>query len=314
MKNIDGRRGGILQKKALGCDGWRAFELGSLPDDALGCFVGCINSFVDEGEFPAQLGLNIMAMLKKPQGGFRCVAKTHMWYRLFAFVRRSVVKEWELGMMGDFDTAAPGQQALDAALRRSLFGEIASWLGDSFSCIFWGYEKFFDSIAPELLLKEAIALNFPLTDLCLVLQMHLSPRRLQAACALSVPIVPGRSIIAGCGYSVALTRLYLRRPIGALVDEHPRVEHGVYIDDIGQLAYGGLLSHRRDIVAAGVGMVHMSNRLKLKISTKSVVVSSDPGTARILVRKLCALGVKVAVAEQAKDLGYSSLLMSGGGW
>ena len=108
-------------KKALGCDGWRAFESGSLPDDVLGCFVGCVNSFVDEGEFPAQLGLNIMAMLKKPQGGFRCVAKTPMWYRLFAFVRRSVVKEWELGMMGEFDTAAPGQQALDAALRRSLF-------------------------------------------------------------------------------------------------------------------------------------------------------------------------------------------------
>ena len=70
-----------------------------------------------------------------------------------------------------------------------------------------------------------------------------------------------------------------------------------------ELAYGALLRQRHEIVAAGVGLVHMSNKLKLKISTKSVVVSSDPGTSRVLVRKLCALGVKVAVAEHTKDLG-----------
>ena len=128
---------------------------------------------------------------------------------------------------------------------------------------FWEYEKFSDSIAPELLLKEAIALQFPLADLCLVLQMHLSPRRLQAACAVSVPIVPGRSIMAGCGYSVALTRLYLRRPIGTLVGAHPRVQHGVYIDDIGQLAYGALLRQRRQIVATDVANLFFSTTTRL---------------------------------------------------
>ena len=56
------------ETKSLGCDGWRAHELASLPDHALQCFVGCLNGFVDAGCFPGKLGLNLMSMLPKPVG------------------------------------------------------------------------------------------------------------------------------------------------------------------------------------------------------------------------------------------------------
>ena len=94
-----------------------------------------------------------------------------------AFVRRARVKEWELVVLGSWDTAAPGQQALDAALRRSLFAEVASLLGQTHCAILWDYD-FFDTVDPSLLFDEAVKLIFPLPDLCMVLQLHLSERRI----------------------------------------------------------------------------------------------------------------------------------------
>ena len=83
------------ERKALGADGWRAHELGMLPDSALQRVVDIINQFVTQGQFPQQLGLNIMTLLPKPSGGYRTIAKTPMWHRLYAFARRKTIKAWE---------------------------------------------------------------------------------------------------------------------------------------------------------------------------------------------------------------------------
>ena len=79
-------------RKALGIDGWRPAELARLPDRCLGMFVRCINQYVIKGSYDEYLCVSIMALLAKPQGGFRCVAKTPMWYRLWRMARRPIIK------------------------------------------------------------------------------------------------------------------------------------------------------------------------------------------------------------------------------
>ena len=123
--------------KALGADGWRAYEFAMLPHECLKDVVWIINQFIHNGGFPEDLGLNLMAMLPKPQGGSRCVAKTPMWYRLWAGARRQAIKTWECGIVASWDSSAPGRSAIDAGLRRALFSEAASWLGQAHTVVLW---------------------------------------------------------------------------------------------------------------------------------------------------------------------------------
>lgn len=109
-----------------------------------------------------------MSLLPKPQGGYRTIDSTPMWYRLWALARRKAIKEWEAKIVSSWVIAAPGMQALDAALRRSLLYEVASLLGAQHVAILWDYEKLFDTIDPAILLEESVALNFqfPIYVLC----------------------------------------------------------------------------------------------------------------------------------------------------
>ena len=100
-----------------------------------------------------------MALPPKPQGGFRTVAKTPMWYRLFAFCRRKAIKEWECQLVAKWDAAAPGRQALDAALRRALLAETAVLLSEKQAIALWDFEKN-DTVDPALLFEEALQLVF----------------------------------------------------------------------------------------------------------------------------------------------------------
>ena len=97
----------------------------------------------------------------------------------------------------------------------------------------------------------------------MVLQLHLSECRLQRACAVSVPLLPGRSIIAGCSFSIPLTRLYLKRKMDLQVASHTLVQHGVFVDDIGQQAAGSTLGVRRAIVDAALDLVKIALTLRL---------------------------------------------------
>ena len=79
-----------------------------------------------------------------------------MWYRLATFSRRPLIQEWEKGVIGQWDTAAPGKSALDAAIRRSLQAEAAGLRGEHSAAILWDFEKYFDSIDLRILVREAI--------------------------------------------------------------------------------------------------------------------------------------------------------------
>ena len=72
----------------------------------------------------------------------------------------------------------------------------------------------FDTLDPTHLAAEAIELGFPAADFCLGLRMHLAPRRLMILHVVSDAIQPHQSVLPGCIYAVAFTKLYMRRRMG----------------------------------------------------------------------------------------------------
>ena len=89
------------ERKALGPDGWRAWELSVLPDNILRAVVSLINKRVVSGWWDHSLEAVWMSVIPKPSGGHRCVGKTLMVYRIWAdgmTSRHGKLQTWHSGI------------------------------------------------------------------------------------------------------------------------------------------------------------------------------------------------------------------------
>ena len=131
-----------------------------------------------------------------------------------------------------------------------------------------GLRKIFDRIDPQLLIERAIKLKFPLRDLLMALRMHLAPRCLQMCGMLAEAIYPTTSILAGCGFSIPFTRLLLRDDVEEVVIQHTKVDHSVFVDDIGQSSMGKHRALFRQLLEAAFCLGHMAKKFKLRSPAK----------------------------------------------
>ena len=95
-----------------------------------------------------------------------------------------------------------------AALKRNLSAETAFWLGEEFAAIFNDFEKYFDALDVETVIDEAVATNFPISQLAFSLLQHVAPRVLQVRGCSSKSVQVNASILAGRKFSVPITRMY----------------------------------------------------------------------------------------------------------
>ena len=82
-----------------------------------------------------------MALLGKPSGGIRAVAKNPMLYRVWCGARKFKAAQWE-SPLPDWDVCRPGISALEVGLVRMLRTEVAVALSESVSCCFWDVDVF----------------------------------------------------------------------------------------------------------------------------------------------------------------------------
>ena len=130
------------------------------------------------------------------------------------------VRAWEIHNQQEYDKATIGSSALMAALKRNLAAELAHWLGNVFAAILNDYEKFFDTLDINKLMVNAILCEFPLDQMAFALQQHMAPRVIQADRCSSSPQVIHKSILAGCKFSVAFTRVYLQNAMKHICSKH----------------------------------------------------------------------------------------------
>ena len=119
-EDLQRARRSYSDRKAKGIDGWAPGELKRLPLQVLKHFAVVLSSALQQGVWPTTLMCNVMAMLGKPQGGERCVAKSPLLYRAVCRIRKPVVAEWEKQAAHHRDTAVRGSSAAVAASSRLL--------------------------------------------------------------------------------------------------------------------------------------------------------------------------------------------------
>ena len=150
--------------------------------------------------------------------------------------------------------------------------EVAVALSENVSCCFWDMEKFFDSVHHDVLLAEAVALNFPLSELSLAMQQHSGTRYLTYRMSISEAVAPTRSLLPGCFWAIPLVRVLLRREMASLAVHCP-VSLSAYVDDVAQHAVGSDVANHA--VHAAREFINAARRLRLKIAPKSCVFSNN---------------------------------------
>ena len=290
-------------KGSLGGDLWHPNELKSLPTLARQQIATNLNKSFKELAWPHQSILSLNPCLGKPSGGCRTICKTPMLYRMCLRGLKGVPK-WERMFTQAYDKAKRGSSCLLTALARGLRAEIAHWCKRVPVAVFNDMEKFFDSIDIELLLHEAIQLDFPADILVMALQQHLAPRVIQAQGYSSLPMEITNGILQGCLLSVCLTRLYLLRDIRALADSNPEANTTVFVDDTSCDTVQDTFCEGLDIVTPfTIDFAKRMRAKKLILSSKGSVLSNTPNRTRILQSILAKSNVLYNAADSARDLG-----------
>ena len=92
--------------------------------------------------------------------------------------------------------------------------------------------------------------------------------------AASPIIEPKVSILAGCSRSVDFAKIVMQRPISSVVRRVDTVRTTTFVDDVAQSAIGTLQQVADRLSHAGVAFANSMTKLKLRISTKSIIVAS----------------------------------------
>ena len=108
--------------------------------------------------------------------------------------------------------ASSGRSAETAACARLWLMETAHVAGFYGAANLFDQEKFYDTVQPNDVRRNAVQRSYPRTELQLALSMHKAPRILQMIGIASAILIPTRSIIQGCKHSNLFARLVIWRP------------------------------------------------------------------------------------------------------
>ena len=177
-----------------------------LPDGAAQMLADLLNMVESQLTWPTAVLLTVVQLLHKDAAADRPITLTQGLYRLWGRVRKCRIREWSTSRAGFWDRAVAGSAPLRAALLCQIKLEGASALGISWAEALWDLTKFYDHVGLEEVATVGLALEYPVVNLLLGLQIRLDLRtrcprfswslsggqgmcgeRAQAACLIALP-------------------------------------------------------------------------------------------------------------------------------
>ena len=147
----------------LGWDGLHPKALLRLPDSCLRALVRILFVAEAHGRWPAAMELVIIALIPKSDGGRRPIGLLPWLPRIWARVRRTVARQWEEANSRDYLFAGVGKGADIAAWKQAFRAEASVQVqGGCYLQVLLDLVKAFDRVPYHVLVREAVALGFPL--------------------------------------------------------------------------------------------------------------------------------------------------------
>ena len=183
----------------LGWDGVHPRALLRLPDDVLLQWMALLLKCERFGIWPRQVGIVVVVLLPKTDGGFRPIGLLPFLPRVWMRARRDDAKLWEVRCDRPFLYAGSGRGSTVAAWKQAARAEVAAASGEHYAQVLLDLVKAFERIPYRILLREADRLGYPLRLLKLAIATYKLPRVIRVGNAVSDLVWAVRGIVAGSG-------------------------------------------------------------------------------------------------------------------
>ncbi len=274
-----------------------------LSDSVLEALIDIFMRAEATGRWPAGIGLVVVALLPKGDGGFRPIGLFPSLIRIWMRMRRDLAQKWEREHARDYFYAGEAKGAQVAAWQQAFRAEAAAQLDATYVQVLMDMVKAFERVPPAVLAREAAATGFPLQMLRLSVASYSLPRVVGIGGVFSRRIAPRRGITAGSAFATTELRCMLMRTLDAVVKLHPHASLSVYVDDIVMETTSTARRAASTIIAASLMLCsRIEGDLGMAISTtKSCCTSSSPAAGREVAAALAHFCI--AFSLRVKSLG-----------
>ncbi len=256
------------------------------------------------GQWPAAIHYVTIVLLPKGDGAYRPIGLFPPLVRLWMRLRRDMVVEWEARNDRDFLFAGQGRGAQRAAWAQASRAEVAAASGVCFAQVLLDLAKCFERVPHDLLVAEAVALNYPLPLLRLSLAAYGLPRVMTIDGVCSSMVIARQGITAGSGMATTELRVLLLRLLDRVRAKYPGIGLAAYVDDIAADVAGTDARAIEIMCGAGDMLCSGLRGLRLQLSAgKCKVVTSSKTVTSTIAQRLAAHGV--VAATWAKALGVA---------
>ena len=290
-----------------GMDSLTFARLRELPDQGIRD-LGEVSSIAEREQcWPTQVSLTRVALIPKSSPGWRPISLTSALYRVWSALRASAYKGWDRATSPDWDATSAGQSLEARRLQDELLNEVDSFLGKSIAQVLFDLTTFYDTVGWGPLVRAALRLGYPPLCLAMAINQAQAPRYLSLEGALAAPILPARSLLAGCAQSTFLSKVVLRPIVLQVLRTNSGVTCRAFVDDLRlRAARGTAAGVLASVVPAAVQLGHALQSAGLVVSSKSVAVTNPCALASRIARACQLEAVPMTAVRVAKDLGVDS--------
>ena len=245
------------------------------------------------GEWPTAIGVVIIALLPKPDGGRRPIGLFPSLVRLWMRIRLPVAQAWQRDHERPYFYAGPAKGADVAAWKQAARAELSSTLPLDYAIVLLDLVKAFERVPHDWLVRQAHRHGYNLFLLRLSIAAYRLARAVGINGVYAALVFATRGITAGAGHATVELRVLLMEWLDEATALCPVVTLTVYVDDIAAEATASesrVLSSLVEVVRCIVASFVM---MRLTFSpTKNVCCASRPRLGLALVKSLPDLAIR----------------------
>ena len=216
-----------------------------------------------------------------------------------------MARQWEEANSRDYLFAGVGKGADIAAWKQAFRAETAVQVQNScYLQVLLDLVKAFDRVPHHVLVREAVALGFPLWVLRLSMAAYRMPRVVRIEGVVSRIVLPLRGITAGSGLATTEMRILLIRVVDRACVMYKTITPTLFVDDLSLEGGGGEAVALREMAGFTSHVCDQFTADGLEVSrAKSVCTASSLSNGRNLERALQRHGIRFEARVKSLGVG-----------
>ena len=288
---------------ALGWDKLHPRAIARCSDAALEALARIFMLAEALGRWPSQIGIVLICLLPKPDGGRRPIGLLPSLIRLWMRIRVTVVGRWQAQHSREYFYAGPRRGVQVAAWKQAARAELAQACErGTYAAMLLDLVEAFERVPHDWLVRQGSRYNYPLKILRLSIAAYRLGRTIVIDGICSVLLWATRGITAGSVFATIELRVLLIQWLDESAAAYSIVTFTVYVDDTSIEATGQAADVAFAVAGATTRFTRSLRMIGMEFSpTKNACLASSTKLARRVINSVP--GICVSAQQRAKSLG-----------